>query len=85
MYPENSMVWVTFGKKFSPKKKLFLAIIYKAYIKNFSELTTHDLGQQNPKIKSVDELIHVFEQCDGKKIDTNDTVTVIYFSEITEA
>lgn len=84
-YPENSIVLITFGKKFGPKKKLFKAIIDKAYIKKFSDLTTHDLGHQNPEIRSVDELIQVFEQRDGKTVGADDIVTVIYFSEIIES
>ncbi|MDR3559848.1 MAG: RNA-binding protein [Negativicutes bacterium] len=81
-YPENSMVWITFGKKFASKKKLYLAIIDKVYIKRFADLTTHDLGHQNPEIKSVSELLSYFEKIDGKTVDPDDIVTVIYFSEI---
>jgi len=84
IYPENSVVWITFGKKFSPKQKLYLAIIDKVYIKKFSDLTTYDLGHQNPEIKSVDELISYFEKIDQKTVGPDDIVTVIYFSEINE-
>jgi hypothetical protein len=81
-YPENSVVWITFGKKFSPKTKLYTAIIDKAYTKKFSDLTSHDLDHQNPGIKSVEELIKVFEKLDEKAVGPDDIVTVIYFSEI---
>ena len=82
IYPENSLVSITFGDKFSPRKKLFNAIIDKVYIKPFSALTSNDLGHQNPEIKSIDELLQVFKQRDGKTIGPDDIVTVIYFSEI---
>ena len=65
--------------------EFYPAIIDKAYIKKFSELTTNDLNHQNPEIKSIDELISFFEKIYEKIISADDTVTVIYFSEITEA
>ncbi len=83
-YPENSIVWVTFGKKFKPKKKLYPAIIDKVLIKHFSQLTTEDLAHQNPEIKTVEELISFFEQLYARPITKDDYVSVIYFSEIVE-
>ncbi|MCX7780269.1 MAG: RNA-binding protein [Negativicutes bacterium] len=82
VYPENSVVWITFGKKFQPKRKLYPAIIDRVYIKKFSELTTHDLDHQNPELRSVGELIAFLEKVYDKSIDMEDTITVIYFSEI---
>jgi len=81
-YPESSIVWITFGKKFSPKRKLFSAIVDKVCIKKFSQLNHDDLDHQNPEIKSIDELIIYFEKIEERSITLDDTVTVIYFSEI---
>lgn len=81
-YPVGSIVWITVGKKFSPKRKLYSAIIDKVNIKKFSELTRNDLDHQNPEIKSVAELITFFEKIYETTIDMDDTVTAIYFSEI---
>lgn len=82
IYPENSVVWLTVGKKNRAKRRLYTAIIDKAIAKKFSELTTQDLSQQNPNIKTVEELISFFEVVYEKTIHIDDTVTVIYFSEI---
>lgn len=81
-YPENSKVWITFGSKYGPKRKLYSAIIDKAITKKFSDLTMNDLAHQNPDIKSVDELIRLFEEIYEQTIYVDDSVTVIYFSEI---
>lgn len=83
-YPESSIVDITFGKKFSPKKKLYSAIIDKVSIKKFSQLNTGDLDHQNPEIKTVEELHAFFEKIYEKSISLDDIVTVIYFSEILE-
>lgn len=84
-YPENSIVWVTYGKKFAPKRKLYTAIIDKVYVKHFYQLTAEDLMHQNPDIKSPEDLIAFFQVLYNKTITLNDKVSVIYFSEILES
>ena len=83
-YPANSIVWVTYGKKFSPKKKLYTAMIDKVTVKHFYQLTAEDLVHQNPDITSPEDLIRFFEDLYGKAITLNDKASVIYFSEIIE-
>ena len=51
-------------------------------MKTMENLTSEDLGQQNPNIHSRDELIADFERIYKKRITMNDTVTVIYFTEV---
>ncbi|MEG6584620.1 ASCH domain-containing protein [Dendrosporobacter sp. 1207_IL3150] len=83
-YPENSIVWITVGTKYKPKRKLYSAILDRVQIKKIAELTSHDLDHQNPEIKSVDELISFFEKIYQRTITHDDIVTVIYFSEIVD-
>ncbi|HWR42053.1 ASCH domain-containing protein [Sporomusa sp.] len=83
-YPENSIVWITFGSKYGPKRKLYKAIVDRALTKKFCDLTTKELTHQNPDITTVDELIRIFESVYEKQIHVDDTVTVIHFSEVTE-
>lgn len=83
IYLENSVVWITVGKKYAPKRKLYTAFLDRVKVKKISELTKDDLAHQNPDIKSVQELIALFEQIYQKTITEDDLVTVIGFSEIT--
>lgn len=83
IYLENSVVWITVGKKYAPKRKLYTAFLDRVKVKKVSELTKDDLAHQNPDIKSVEELIALFEQIYQKTITEDDLVTVIGFSEIT--
>src|SRR4051794_17968580 len=76
-YPESSIVWITFGKRFTPKRKLYSAIVDKVCIKKFSQLNHDDLDHQNPEIKSIEELIVFFEKIYERSITPDDTVTVI--------
>ena len=83
-YPKNSIVWVTTGAKYQPKRKLFTAFIDKVRVKTMADLTKDDLVHQNPEISSREELIKDFEQIYKKRITMDDTVTVIYFTEVLE-
>jgi hypothetical protein len=84
-YPEGSIVWVTFGSRYGPKRRIFKAFIDRAIAKQFTDLTTPELTHQNPEIKTVEELIINFEEIyERKSIYIEDTVTVIHFSEIIE-
>lgn len=83
-YPEGSVVWVTTGPKFKPKEKLFMAFIDKVRVKTMEQLTSEDLEHQNPEISTREELIRDFEQLYRKCVTMQDTVTVIYFTEILE-
>lgn len=83
-YPEDSIVWITVGKKMSPKKKLYQAVIDKTILKTFGELNDNDLDHQNPEIKTIEELATFFEKIYEKDFTMDDMVTVIYFSEVLE-
>ena len=81
-YPESSIVWITTGKKYEVKKKLYTAFIDKVRVKKFSELTSADLGHQNPEINTTEGLRLDFEEIYKRRITMDDIVTVIYFSEV---
>jgi len=81
-YGENSIVWITFGEKLSPKKKFYQAMIDKIHVKKISQLTADDLVHQNPTIHSTGGLIRFFEELYGTSISDDDVVSVMYFSEI---
>ncbi len=83
-FPENSIVWITTGVKFQPKRKLYTAFIDRVQVKTMADLTSRDLGHQNPEINSREELIQDFEHIYKKRITLEDTVTVIYFTEVAE-
>jgi hypothetical protein len=83
-YQENSLVWITFGSKYGPKKQLYRAMIDRVLTKKYSDLTASELAHQNPDIKTVEELIRLFENIYEKQIHIDDVVTVIHFSEVQE-
>ena len=83
-YAEGDIVWVTVGKKFAQKKKIYTAMIDRVLVKSISELTQGDLQGENPDIGNVMDVIAFLETVYNKKIQCSDTVSVVYFSEIIE-
>ena len=83
-FPENSIVWITTGVLGETKHQLYSAFIDKVRVKTMGTLTSRDLGHQNPEINSREELIADFERIYKRRVLMEDTVTVIYFSEVHE-
>ena len=73
----------------SKHKKMLMHKLYSAYldkvrVKTMGTLTSNDLGHQNPEINSKEELVADFEKIYNRRILMEDTVTVIYFTEVHE-
>ena len=82
-FPENSIVWITTGETGEQKQKLYTAFLDKVRVKTMGTLTAKDLERQNPEISTREALIADFERIYKRRILMEDTVTVIYFTEVT--
>ncbi len=83
-YAEGDIVWITVGKRFSQKKKIYVAAVDRVLVKPISQLTMEDLQGENPDITSIDDLMVFLQSIYDRTLTPSDTVTVIYFSEIIE-
>lgn len=83
-YTEGDIVWVTVGKRFAQKKKIFTAMIDRVLVKPISQLTSDDLQGENPDIANVEDFLVFIQSIYDKVITPGDIVTVVYFSEIIE-
>ncbi|VBB07905.1 Hypothetical protein LUCI_3170 [Lucifera butyrica] len=83
-YAEGDIVWVTVGKRFAQKKKIYTAVIDRVLVKPIAQLTMDDLQGENPDLTSVDDLLLFLQSIYDKSLIPSDIVTVIYFSEIIE-
>jgi len=83
-YGEGDIVWVTVGKRFAQKKKIYTAVIDRVLVKPICQLTAEDLQGENPDLASIDDLLVFLQSIYDKPLTPTDTVTVVYFSEIIE-
>jgi hypothetical protein len=83
-YTRGQMVWVTVGYRHGPRQKIFSAVIDDVEVKKVGELSPRDIEHDNPEFRRLDETVNFLEQIYGRKVEGDDTVTVIRFSQIVE-
>ena len=81
-YRKNEMVVVTVGYQYSPREKLFEAVIDHVEVKRVKDLSPRDIEHDNPEFRRTEELQNFLEQIYGRKVGLEDTVTVVRFSRI---
>jgi hypothetical protein len=83
-YRKNLAVLVTIGYQYSPREKIFEAVIDAVEVKRVRDLSPRDIEHDNPEFRRHDELIHFLEQIYGRAVTMDDIVTVVRFSQIVE-
>ena len=83
-YRKGEVVLVTVGFQHSPRERIFEAVIDDVDVKPVRELSPRDIEHDNPEFRRLDETIHFLEQIYGRKIEEEDVVTVVRFSQISD-
>ena len=83
-YRKNQAVLVTIGYQYSPRERIFEAVIDQVEVMKVSDLSPRDIKHDNPEFRRHDEMIHFLEQIYGREISHDDVVTVVRFSAIVE-
>jgi hypothetical protein len=83
-YRKNQVVLVTVGYQYSPREKLFEAVIDHVEVMRVKDLSPRDIEHDNPEFRRTEELKHFLEQIYGRDVGDDDTVTVVRFSRIIE-
>ena len=83
-YHKNEAVLVTVGYQHSPREKIFEAVIDQVEVKRVKDLSPRDIEHDNPEFRRIEEMVHFLEQIYGRKVDVEDKVTVVRFSQIIE-
>ena len=84
-YRKNQVVLVTIGYQHSPREKIFDAVVDQVEVKRVKELSPRDIEHDNPEFRRTEEMIHFLEQIYGRKVELDDTVTVVRFSQIVDS
>jgi hypothetical protein len=83
-YRKGHVVLVTVGFQHSPREKIFEAVIDGVEVKKASELSPRDIEHDNPEFRRLEETTHFLEQIYGRPVGTDDLVTIVRFSQISE-
>ncbi len=81
-YRKNQAVLVTIGYQYSPRERIFEAVIDQVEVMKVADLSPRDIKHDNPEFRRHEELINFLEQIYGREVSMEDTVTVVRFSQI---
>jgi hypothetical protein len=81
-YKKGMIVQVLAGARYSPREKVFDAVIDKVEVKTLADLSPREIEHDNPEIRRADEMAHFLGQLYNREVTDDDTVTVIRFSQI---
>ena len=81
-YKKGMVVQVLVGTRYSPREKVFEAVIDKVDVKALGDLSPREIEHDNPEIRRPDEMATFLSQLYNRDVSFEDTVTVIRFSEI---
>ena len=84
-YKKNQLVLVTLGYQYSPRERIFEAVIDQVEVKKVKDLSPRDIEHDNPEFRRLDEEVHFLEQIYGRSISHDDTVTVVRFSQVVDS
>jgi hypothetical protein len=83
-YRRGQVVWVTVGFRHNPREKIFSAVIDDVEVKKVEDLSPRDIEHDNPEFRRLEDTVQFLEKIYTRPIATEDTVTVIRFSQIVE-
>jgi hypothetical protein len=81
-YKKGMIVQVLCGNRYSPRERIFDAVIDKVEVKTLGELSPREIEHDNPELRRVDELAHFLSQLYNRDVGSDDEVTLIRFSQI---
>lgn len=83
-YHKNECVLVTIGYQYSPRERIFNAVIDSVEVKRVRDLSPRDIEHDNPEFRRTEEMVHFLEQIYDRDVGMDDVVTVVRFSQIIE-
>ena len=81
-YKKGMIVQVLAGARYSPREKVFEAVIDKVEVKTLADLSPREIEHDNPEIRRTEEMAHFLGQLYNREVSEDATVTVIRFSQI---
>lgn len=84
-YKKGMVVQVLVGTRFSPRERVFDAVIDKVEVKRLDELSPREIEHDNPEIRRPEEMASFLGQLYNREVGPDETVTVIRFSAIHSA
>lgn len=83
-YRSGQIVWVTVGRRYGTRQKLFTAIIDSVTVKPASELTPREVEKESPELRRVEDIMNLLSRIYDRPVTAQDLVTIVQFSRVME-
>jgi hypothetical protein len=83
-YQTGQLVWITVGRRFGPRQRLFTAVIDEVVIKPVGQLTSREVEKENPELRLPEEIMTLLSRIYDRVVTPLDHVTLISFSPVRE-
>ncbi|MFQ3549246.1 MAG: ASCH domain-containing protein [Armatimonadota bacterium] len=81
-YQSGQIVWITVGRKYQVRQKLFNAIIDDVIVKRIDELDQREVEKENLEFRTIDDVIALLSRIYDQLVTPSDTITIINFSPV---
>jgi hypothetical protein len=81
-YKKGMVVQVLVGNRYSPRQRVFDAVVDKVEVKRLGDLSPREIEHDNPEIRRPEEMADFLARLYNREVSYDDLVTVIRFSEI---
>lgn len=83
-YQSGQLVWVTVGRRFGTRQKLFTAIIDSVTVKPISELTPREIEKESPELRRAEDIVVLLGRIYDQPVDPDSLITIVQFSKVLE-
>ena len=81
-YKKGMIVQVLVGARFSPRDRVFDAVIDKVEVKTLGQLSPNEIEHDNPEIRRAEDMAQFLGTLYNREVSDSELVTLIRFSEI---
>ncbi|MCE5313866.1 MAG: ASCH domain-containing protein [Armatimonadota bacterium] len=83
-YQSGQIVWITVGRRYQVRRKLFTAVIDDVVVKKIGNLTNMEVEKENLEFRSAEDVMTLLSRIYDRIVTPLDTVTIITFSPVRE-
>lgn len=83
-YQTGQIVWITIGRRYQVRQKLFAAIVDDVMVKKIGDLSPREVEKENLEFRSPEDVMTLLSRIYDRLVTPMDTVTIISFSPVRE-
>jgi hypothetical protein len=83
-YRSGQIVWITAGRKYQVRQKLFIAVIDDVTVKKAGDLDQREVEKENLEFRSSEDVMTLLSRIYDHLVTPLDDITIISFSPVRE-